>query len=105
MISVCANVYFSACVCVSYAFSSSPPFIVCFPPLVCMSYSGLFYFTLILLFVFDGCLFSNKKRVDLYGWGRRKDLGRVRGGEITIRIYGMKKIYFQLFLKSKRLGM
>lgn len=44
---------------------------------------------------------ERKKRVDLYGWGRRKDLGRVRGGEIAIRIYGMKKYTFAFFKKKK----
>lgn len=63
----------------------------------------MFHFTLILLIVSDACLFSNKreKKRDLYGWGRRKDLVRVRGGEIAIRIYGLKKYTFAFFKKKK----
>lgn len=73
---MCANVYFSASVCVSYAFSLSPPFLVCFPPFVCLSYSGLFYFTLILLLVFDACLFSNKKESRFVWVGKKEGFGK-----------------------------
>lgn len=57
---------------------------------------------ILLLSFLVACFCSNereRKGVDSGGWRVEQDLGRVGGGEILIRIYCIKKIYFQ-FLKS-----
>lgn len=71
-----------------------------------VEYLTLEYFLLVCLFVFVLCFwlllpvffFSNKRikrnGVDLGGWGCGEDLGKFEAGEVVIRIYCMKRIYF-----------
>lgn len=56
---------------------------------VVSSCSDLLYFKIILIIILDVCLYSSKsekKSVDLDGWGGGEDLGRARGEKTIIRI-------------------
>lgn len=52
-----------------------------------------------MVLVVVACLFCFNKRikrngVDLDGWACGEDLGKFEAGEVVIRIYCMKRIYF-----------
>lgn len=70
-----------------------------------LSYSNLFVFSFILLcfilfYIFyslDTCLFSKERQEGCgYNWEKmREEMEGVGGEETVIRIYSLKKIYFQ----------
>lgn len=100
-VSLCMYFFVYKCVCLSLFFSSILLFIFV------LSYSGLFLFYLILLFLsfLDACLFSNKtgkQECNFWQEGKWEESRRSWGRETVIRIWPRKKIDFQLKKKIKR---
>lgn len=80
----------SVCFYVSHAFFFDLFFVfVSFIPLYFLFVFILFYFCMLVSFLRS----NRKKKCGLCGRGDRKDLGRVEGGETTIRIYCTKYLF------------
>lgn len=85
-------VYVSQCLCISYALYF---FLFCFV---------LYYSHLIVVIIVDACLYSNEreKEREKFGWVKKWN-GSTGGscGETVIRIYFIKKNYFQKRRKTE----